>query len=87
MRRSRQSGQAGVELIALIPVLVVVALLVLQLAALVDGALIAQDRVRAAAVEATGAGLVTVTTGVTVPSLVPGVGGLHIPARAAVRAP
>ena len=87
MRRAASRGQASVELIALVPVLVAIVLLVWQLAVLVRGALQAQERARAAALSQAGDGIITVAASVRVPALLPGVGALHLPARAVVRAP
>lgn len=86
-RRVRQSGQASVEALALIPALVLVVAMAWQLALLVRGALVAQDSARAAAVTATGHGNVVVRRTVDVPVVVPGVGRLRIPVTAVVRAP
>lgn len=87
MRRAGSRGQASVELIALVPLLVAVVVLVWQLAVLVRGAQLAQERARAAALSLHGDGIVTVSTSVHVPTLLPGVGTLRVPARAVVRAP
>lgn len=87
MRRAASRGQASVEVIALVPLLVAVVVLVWQLAVLVRGALLAQEGVRAAALSQRGDGIITVRASVRVPTLLPGVGALHVPARAVVRAP
>jgi hypothetical protein len=88
MRCRRSCGQASVELLALVPVLVGVVLLVWQLGILVRGALLAQERVRAAALAPAGhGGLVRVDRTVALPVIVPGVGELSVPARGLVRAP
>ena len=87
MRRARARGQASVELIALVPLLVAVVVLVWQLALLVRGAQLAQARARAEALSQHGVGIVTVATSVRVPALLPGIGALRVPARAVVRAP
>ena len=80
-------GQASVELIALVPVLVAVVVLVWQLAVVVRGALVAQDRVREAALGSGAHGIVRVTGAVRVPTLLPGLVGLTVPFRGVVRAP
>jgi hypothetical protein len=80
-------GQAGVELLALVPVLVAAVLLAWQLIALLAAAGRAQDRARADALAATGpAGrALTVRAQVTLPGLLPGLGPrLVVPARAVV---
>lgn len=87
MIRRRCSGQASVEAIALVPVMVAAVVLVWQLAVLVRGAMIAQERVRELALPAAGRGTVQVHTAIAVPALLPGVDRLQIPVRAVVRAP
>ena len=87
MRRRASRGQASVELIALVPVLVGIVVVVWQLAVVVRGALIAQDRVREAALAPGAYGTVRVNGAVQVPTLLPGVGGLTVPFRGVVRAP
>ena len=87
MRRAGSRGQASVEVIALVPLLVLVVVLVWQLAALVRGALLAQERARAEALSLRGDGVVRVSASVRVPTLLPGVGELRVPVRAVVRAP
>ena len=87
MTRSRQVGQASVEAIAAVPLIVVAVLLAWQLAALVRGAIVAQERLRVDAAAATGRSEVTVTSTVTVPALVPGLARLRIPVRGVVLAP
>ena len=85
--RSPYRGQASVEAIALVPLMVAVVLLVWQLAVLVRGSLVAQEQVRAMALPAQGAGMVHVHSAVRVPALLPGVGVLRIPVRAVVYGP
>ena len=87
MRRDQCRGQASVEAIALVPLMVAVVLLVWQLAVLVRGALIAQEQVRAMALPARGTGTVQVRASVRVPMLLPGVGELRIPVRTVVYGP
>ncbi len=87
MRRDRCRGQASVEAIALVPLMVAVVLVVWQLAVLVRGSLAAQDQARALALPARGSGIVQVHSSVRVPTLLPGVGALRIPVRAVVYAP
>ena len=78
MRRRASRGQASVELIALVPVLVGIVILVWQLAVVVRGALLAQERVREAAHAPATHGIVHVNGGVRVPTLLPGIGELTI---------
>lgn len=80
-------GQASIEALALVPLLLLAVLLVWQLVVLVVGSLVAYERVRSEAVAARGSGTVTVREMVAVPSILPGVGSLRIPMRAVVRAP
>ena len=89
MTRSRSRGQAAVELLAAIPVVLIAGLLAWQLVAVLAGGLRAQERVRAEGLRATGAPgrTVVVTASARVPGLLPGLGGLRVRARAAVRAP
>ena len=85
--RPRCAGQASIEALALVPVMVIAALVTVQLAALVRGALTAQDVARQRALMATGSGAVTVPVTVRVPSVLPHVDRLEVRARAVVRAP
>lgn len=87
MRRHRCHGQASVEAIALVPLMVATVLLAWQLAVLVRGSLIAQEQVRAMALPAQGTGMVHVRSSIRVPTLLPGVGVLRIPVRAVVYGP
>lgn len=80
-------GQASIEALALIPLLVLTVLLVWQLVVLVVGSLVAFERVRSEAVAARGSSTVVVREMMAVPSLLPGVGSLRMPVRAVVRAP
>ena len=88
-RRCRAGrGQAAVEVLALVPLLVVVALLGWQLAAVVTAALRADEQVRRDALGATGGGrVVVVDTAARVPAFLPGVRDLRVPARVGVRTP
>lgn len=87
-RTRRSAGQAAIELLGLVPAVLVVALGAWQLAAVSWAALQADEEVRARAMGAGGApGTVTVAATVGVPSLLPGVRGLAVTARAAVRKP
>ncbi len=87
--RRRAGGQAALELLALVPLLLVAALLAWQLAAVVGAGMRAQERVRAEAIGAgaSGGGTGTVAATEDVPGLLPGVRGLSIRARATVRTP
>ncbi|HTI35735.1 MAG TPA: hypothetical protein VL422_18810 [Miltoncostaea sp.] len=92
MRRRRAgrrgTGQAAIEVLALIPLLVVVALIGWQLAAVVTATLRADARAREDALRATGGGRVVVIEGsARVPAFLPGVRGLRVPARVGVRTP
>jgi hypothetical protein len=74
--------------LALVPLLVVVALLGWQLAAVVTAALRADERARTEALGARGAGrVVVVDAGARVPAFLPGARGLRVPARLGVRTP
>jgi hypothetical protein len=87
--RSRSRGQAAVELLAAIPVVIIAGLLAWQLVAVLAGGLRAQERVRAEGLRATGAPgeTVVVTASAAVPQLLPGARGLRVRARAGVRVP
>lgn len=81
----REAGQGSVELLASVPLLVMAALLILQMAAVVSGALQAEQRVRERALAtppAAEAGAV-IREEVPVPRLVPGVDRLSALAVAA----
>jgi hypothetical protein len=88
MRRG-PAGQAAVEVLALVPLLVVVALVGWQLAAVVTAALRADEQVRRDALGASGGGgrVVVVDATARVPAFLPGVRGLRVPARVGVRTP
>jgi hypothetical protein len=89
VRRGRQRGQAAVELLVVAPLLVLVALLAWQLVGVIAAGLRAEARVRAEALAAVGraGGTALVSATERVPSLVPGVSGLRVRARAGVRLP
>jgi hypothetical protein len=72
-----------------VPLILLAALLAWQLVAVVRAGVAAQERARAAALAASGASGRTVTASVRVrvPALLPGLDGLAVGARAAVRAP
>lgn len=88
-RRCRAGdGQAAVEVLALLPLLVVVALVGWQLAAVVTAALRADEQVRRDALGASASGrVVVVDAAVRVPAFLPGVRDLRVPARIGVRTP
>lgn len=88
MRRGGR-GQASVELIAMVPLVLLAGLLAWQLVAVLVAGLQAQEQVRARALRAGPGAQATRTETVTVavPRVLPGVGGLRITARAAVRTP
>lgn len=82
-------GQAAIELLAALPILLGAGLLAWQLVAVLLAGMQAQDRLRAEALRAGGPSgrLVAVRAHAPVPALLPGVGGLRVEARGAVRAP
>jgi len=93
-RRKRESwhagprGQAALELLAALPLLVAVGLLAWQLVAALGAAQEATERARAGALRASGDGrTLTIERAVRVPSFLPGARGLTVTARSAVRAP
>lgn len=89
MRRGRQRGQASLELLAMVPLVLLAGLLAWQLVAVLAAGLQAQEEVRSRALRA-GAGpqpTRTVTATVAVPRVLPGVRGLRLTARAGVRTP
>jgi hypothetical protein len=87
--RRGSRGQAAVELLVVIPVFVMVGLLAWQLAGVLAAGFRAEARVRADALTAVGAAgrTVLVSASERVPAPLPGVEGLRLRARAAVRAP
>jgi len=89
VRAGRARGQAAVELLASIPLLVLVGLLAWQLVGVLAAGMKAQERVRAEALRAVGASgrTVMVSAAARVPAVLPGVDGLRVRARAAVRTP
>lgn len=82
-------GQAAPELLAAIPIVLAAGLVAWQLVAALWAGVQAQERLRAEGLRATGESgqVVTVRARVPVPGVLPGLGGLHVEARAAVRAP
>ena len=86
-RRAR--GQAALEVLAALPLVLAAALLGWQLVAVLRAGEAAQEAARARALGASGPRGTTLRVGarVPVPALLPGLGGLSVPARAAVRAP
>lgn len=82
-------GQAVPELLAAIPIVLVAGLVAWQLVAALWAGILAQERVRADALGATGAPgrIVTVDAEVPVPAILPGLSGLEARARATVRTP
>jgi hypothetical protein len=87
--RRRGRGQAAVEVLALLPLLAVVALVGWQLTAVVTAALRADEQVRRDALGASGGGgrVVVVRAAARVPAFLPGVRGVRVPARVGVRTP
>ncbi len=87
--RRADRGQASLELLAMVPLVLLAGLLAWQLVAVLAAGFQAQEEVRARALGA-GAGpgaTTTVTATVAVPPVLPGVRGLRFTARAAVRTP
>ena len=82
-------GQAALEALVAVPLIILAALLAWQLAAVVRAGVAAQQRARESALAAPGGAGQTVTASVRVPvpALLPGLDGLAVGARAAVRAP
>jgi hypothetical protein len=89
VRGQGHRGQASLELIAFIPVLVIAGLLGWQLMAVIATGLRAQEQVRVEALQAVVAGGRTLILSATVPVpvVLPGATGLRVSARAAVRTP
>ena len=89
MRRRGERGQASIELLAMVPLVILAALLAWQLTAVLAAGLEAQERVRSRALRAEGgaATVRVVSVSVAVPRVLPGAGGLRLTARAGVRAP
>lgn len=85
MRRRRMGGQAAVEALASVPLLVVAILIAWQLALVVRGAIVAQDEVRRKALADTMPPGTVVRVERRVRGVVPGIGGLRI--RVAARVP
>jgi hypothetical protein len=87
--RPRQAGQAAVELLAAVPILVLAGLLAWQLAGVLAAGFRAEQRVRLEALQAGGGAGRTalVSASERVPALFPGTAGLRVVARAAIRVP
>jgi hypothetical protein len=86
----RQHGQAAIELLAVVPLFVLVGLLAWQLMAVIGAGLSAQEQVRARALTTpagSGERIVVVTVTAPVPEILPGIGGLSVPTSIGVRAP
>jgi len=88
-RIGARGGQASIELLAMVPLLILAGLLAWQLMAVLVAGLHAQDDVRARALRAgpSPAGVTVVAATVAVPPLLPGVRGLRIRASAGIRTP
>jgi hypothetical protein len=87
-RRRPCGGQASIELIAAIPLLVGAGLVAWQLLAVRWAGIQAQERLRADGLRAQGRGeLVHVRAHAPVPAVLPGLGGLRVEVRGAVRTP
>lgn len=90
MIRRGQDGQAAIELLAMVPVLIVVGLLAWQLMSVIGAGLRVQAELRVMAVRAVAGAVgdtVVVSTRVPVPVVLPGLGGMAVPARVGVRVP
>ncbi len=89
MTRRAPPGQAAVELIAAVPVLIAAALVAWQLVAVLGAGQEAERRVRADAIRAAASpgGTATTRATVAVPAVLPGMAGLRVTARATVRTP
>lgn len=88
--RRGERGQASLEVVALLPLLIALALLAVQVASVLAAASQAQDRLREKAMQVTGRSgeLVTVTASARPPALAAlGARGGPVRVRAAVRAP
>jgi hypothetical protein len=87
MNRRRSGGQATLEVVGAIPIVVVAMLVVWQLAAFVRGAMLVRDDARTKALGAAGAGVVTVVAERRVGSVIPGIGPFRIRVHATTVAP
>lgn len=87
MTRRRSGGQASLEVVGAIPLVVVAMLVVWQLAAFVRGALLVRDDARAKALGAAGTGVVSVVAERRVGSVIPGIGPFRIRVHATTVAP
>lgn len=90
MRRGDgQRGQAALELLAALPLVLLAGLLAWQLVAVLGAGMSAQAEARSAALQRAGAasGLTVITETVAVPAVLPGVRGLRVRATAAVVTP
>ena len=87
MRRRGCEGQASVEALALVPVLVGAVVLVWQLAVIGVAALQVHEQVRVRAVSAAPTGSGRVSADVTAPALLPGLGRLRLRAGAEIYVP
>lgn len=86
-RHRRARGQASLEVLAAVPLLIVAVLVGWQLVALVRGAMLAQEDARARALHASGRGQVSVQATRRVRSVLPGVGELRVRVTAVTQAP
>jgi hypothetical protein len=87
VNRRRCAGQASVEVLALVPIIVATVVVVWQLAVLGIAALEAHAQVRQRAVSGTTSGSGRVSADVTAPSLLPGRERVRLRAVAEVYAP
>ena len=88
-RSRRDAGQAALELLAALPVVLAAALLAWQLVAVLRAGAAAQEAARARALDASGpaGAILRVGARAQVPALFPGLERVSVGARAAVRAP
>ena len=86
--RRRAAGQAAIELLAAVPIVLAAGVVAWLLVGVLWAGIRAEEEVRRQALEAPpGAGWVTVTARAPVPALAPSLAGLEVRARGAVRAP
>ncbi len=83
-----QRGQASLELLALLPIIVGAALVAVQVAGMLAASSAAQDRARSRAMQASGpSGTVLTVTGAARAPALPGLAMGHVRVAASVRAP
>lgn len=85
--RRRDSGQASLEVVATIPLVVLALAVVWQVCAVARAGILVREDARAAAIRATGSGLVVVRRERLVGSVIPGVPRIRVRASATTIAP